>query len=281
VPNIISFYAHLIKILHKENLLSTTHFLVSNDDGIFAPGLETLVKALLTLGRVTIAAPNRERSAASHSLTLEHPIRAKKVPYPLPVQNAYAVSGTPSDCVKLALSHLLPEPPTFVISGMNSGANMCVDVFYSGTVAAACEGIFLGLPAVAFSLASRDPDADFNAACPWIEASMREILRCPPPPGTMFNVNIPGLETSQIKGWRVTRLGKVRYNDTYELRHDPGGKPYYWLKGSLEVLDADPETDIITVREGFVSITPLRPEMTDFSGIPRLNRDFQPTMPVF
>jgi len=261
--------------------VSTIHFLVSNDDGIYAPGLEALVKALLALGRVTIAAPNRERSAASHSLTLEHPIRAHKVAYPLPVQEAFAISGTPSDCVKLALSNLLPAPPTYVISGMNSGANMCVDVFYSGTVAAACEGLFLGIPAVAFSLAGRDPSADFGAAIPWIDASMREVLRHPPPPGTMYNINIPALEPTLIKGWRVTRLGKVRYNDSYELRHDPGGKPYYWLKGSLEVLDPDPATDIIAVREGFISVTPLRPELTDFPGVTRLSTAFQPVAPTF
>lgn len=253
--------------------------LISNDDGVFAEGIETLAKALQPLGHLTVVAPNRERSASSHSLTLEHPLRARKVAFPGDVAEAFAVSGTPSDCVKLAIGRLLPQPPDLVVTGMNCGANMSVDVFYSGTVAAAFEGIFNGIPAIAFSLATRDPNADFSQAIPWIRAFADWAIVHPPPKGAMYNVNIPDRESHLIKGWRLTRLGDVHYRDTYDLRHDPSGKPYYWLAGEPEIRDFNADTDIIAVREGFVSVTPIRAELTDFQLLERLQETFHPEFP--
>ncbi|HOY68644.1 MAG TPA: 5'/3'-nucleotidase SurE [Candidatus Ozemobacteraceae bacterium] len=238
--------------------------LISNDDGIMARGLVALAEALLPLGHIIVVAPNRERSACSHSLTLEQPLRATQVHFPVPVHEAWAVSGTPSDCVKLAIGQLLREPPDIVVSGINKGANMSVDVFYSGTAAAAIEGAFAGFPAFAFSLASYDPAADFSAAARWAKACLTHVMDRGPEKNIMYNINIPALPDPEIKGVRVTRMGHVRYRESYECRRDPIGRPYYWLNGDPEILDQSPECDVVAVREGFVSLTPIRAELTDF-----------------
>ncbi|MBP7632755.1 5'/3'-nucleotidase SurE [Candidatus Ozemobacteraceae bacterium] len=238
--------------------------LISNDDGIMAKGIVALAEALLPLGRVSVAAPNRERSACSHSLTLEHPLRATAVHFPVPVHDAWAISGTPSDCVKLAIGQLLREPPDVVVSGINKGANLSVDVFYSGTAAAAMEGAFAGFPSFAFSLASYDPASDFTCAAKWAAASLKHIMERGPEKNIMYNINMPSLPERDVKGVRITRMGHVRYRESFECRRDPNGKPYYWLCGDPEILDQSPECDIVAVREGYVSITPIRAEMTDF-----------------
>ncbi len=237
--------------------------LLSNDDGIHARGIVALAEALLAYGEVTVVAPNRERSACSHSLTLEHPLRTGHVDFPVPVFRALSVNGTPADCVKLGLSKLLESPPDLVVSGINKGANLTVDVFYSGTVAAAFEGVFSGIPAVAFSLDSFAPDADYGPARSWVRRVLDRILTEGPARGFVYNVNIPDLPETEIKGLKFTRLGKVRYRDSYELRHDPVGRPYYWLSGEPVILDQDPDADIVAVRDGFVSVTPLAGERTD------------------
>lgn len=250
--------------------------LVSNDDGIQARGIIALVQALLPFGEITVVAPNTERSAASHSLTLEHPLRAKPVAFPVPgVHRAYAVNGTPSDCVKLALSSLVDEQPDLVATGINRGANLAVDCFYSGTVAGAYEGLFRGLPSIAFSLASYEELADLSAAQTWIRPVVEKILRSPDLNRTLFNVNFPALPADQIKGIRATRLGRVSYSDTYDRRSDPAGRPYFWLKGELEVLDPDPETDIVTVRHGYISVSPFRAELTDFDALKNTRKLFE------
>jgi len=246
------------------------HILISNDDGIMAKGIVALAEALLPLGHVSVAAPNRERSACSHSLTLEHPLRATPVHFPVPVHNAWAISGTPSDCVKLAVGQLLKESPDVVVSGINKGANMSVDVFYSGTAAAAMEGAFAGFPAFAFSLASYDPNSDFTGAARWARECLKQIMASGPEKGIMYNINVPALPERDIKGLRITRMGHVRYRESFECRRDPNGKPYYWLSGDPEILDQSPECDIVAVREGYVSLTPIRAEMTDFALFERM-----------
>lgn len=255
------------------------HILLSNDDGIFAVGIEALAEAFLPFGKVYVVAPNGERSASSHSLTLEHPLRAKPVAFPVKVEAAFAVSGTPSDCVKLAVSQLLPEIPNLVVTGINAGANTSVDVFYSGTVAAAFEGIFNHIPAIAFSLGIHDPNADFHFAIPWIRKFADWALKNPPPTGVLYNVNIPAIDSALIKGWKLTKLGSVHYKDSYELRHDPNHKPYYWLSGEPEILDTSSENDIIALREGYISVTPIRAELTDFAGLEKIRKSFKPGIP--
>ena len=238
--------------------------LVSNDDGIQARGIAALSEALLPLGEVIVVAPNRERSAASHSLTLEHPLRAALVPFFIPgVKLAFAVNGTPSDCVKLALSSLVKPAPDIVVTGINRGANLAVDVFYSGTVAGAFEGVFQGIPSIAFSLASYEEQADLSGARFWMRRLVERLLQFPAVPNILFNINIPALPPEQIQGIKVTRQGKVRYGDSYDRRDDPHGRPYYWLKGEPEIIDKAPDTDIVAVQSGFISVTPIRAELTD------------------
>jgi len=245
--------------------------LISNDDGIFAKGIITLAEALLSLGKVWVAAPNRERSGASHSLTIECPLRAVPVSFPIAVESAYAVSGTPSDCVKLAICKLLPDLPDVVVTGINRGANMCVDVFYSGTIAAAFEGAFRGIPAIAFSLADYGIDADFSGTAHWVKTCVEEVMKRGPMKGVIYNINFPALPPEKVKGIRITRLGNVQYRDSYEKRVDPGGKPYYWLTGELEILDKGSDCDILAVRDGYISLTPIRAELTDFQAFKHMN----------
>ncbi|MBI3039757.1 5'/3'-nucleotidase SurE [bacterium] len=247
--------------------------LVSNDDGIFSKGILALAEVMSAFGEVFVVAPDQERSASSHSLTLKNPLRAKMVDFPYPVQMAYAVDGTPSDCVKLALSTLFPERPDLVVTGINRGSNLGVDVFYSGTVASAMEAIFEGIPSFAFSLASPSFRADLNPSKIWIKKCIEWALARPALFGVLLNINFPFLPLNEIKGLRLTRLGSVRYQGSYEQRFDPSGHPYFWLKGIVEVLDHSQENDIVAVNDGYVSMTPLRAEMTDFHAIETLKQD--------
>lgn len=245
--------------------------LVSNDDGIQARGIAVLAEALLPFGEVTVVAPNAERSAASHALTLEHPLRAKNVAFPVAgVKKAYAVTGTPADCVKLALSSLLDELPDLVATGINRGANLAVDVFYSGTVAGAFEGHFRGLPSMAFSLASFEETSDLSGARHWIHHIVERLLQTKNRDRILYNINIPALPHDRIKGIKATRLGTVSYSENYDRRSDPAGRPYYWLKGELSVVDPSPETDVVAVRDGYISVSPFRAEITDFEALSAL-----------
>ena len=239
--------------------------MVCNDDGISAHGIIALARALCQIGEVYVVAPDRERSAASHSLTITSPLRAKEVSFPVLVAKAYAVDGTPVDCAKLGLFHLLPAMPDIVVSGINRGGNMCVDVFYSGTVAGAFEGAFQGVPSFAVSLADTRHDADFAPAAKVAVKCVRSVLQEGPQPGVVYNINVPPIPYDEILGIRVTRLGKLGYGELYDQRSDPGGRAYYWLKGTPEVLDHSSDSDIVTVNEGYVSITPLMAELTDFN----------------
>ncbi|MFZ2957855.1 MAG: 5'/3'-nucleotidase SurE [Candidatus Ozemobacteraceae bacterium] len=251
--------------------------LISNDDGIMAHGIISLAGALSPLGEITIVAPDREQSACSSSLSISKPLRATPVDFPVKVQAAWAVDGTPVDCVKLALTRLMPQPPDVVVTGINRGANVAVDIFYSGTVAAAFEGVHKGIPALAVSLDSFDLKADYSATHDYIRMFVEKICSSPTPNAILYNVNFPALPSDQIKGIRVTRTGHIRYADGYERREDPGGKPYYWLHGVMEIVDKNPDTDVVAVRDGWVSLTPLRAELTDFSVQEYIRKQFIPS----
>ncbi|OGK04975.1 MAG: 5'/3'-nucleotidase SurE [Candidatus Riflebacteria bacterium GWC2_50_8] len=238
--------------------------LVCNDDGINAPGLLALAHELCSFGQVTIAAPDVERSAASNSLTLAHPLRVREVSFPAPVERAYAISGTPADCAKIALSTLLPEKPDLVVSGINCGPNMCVDIFYSGTVAAAFEGAFRGILSVSVSLDTYSSQDDFSVAACWALRCIRLLVDKKVEPARVYNVNVPCIAETEIKGIKVTRTGKIDYREEYDHRRDPYGRSYYWIKGNPEIVDNSPECDIVAVKAGYVSLTPLQPDMTDF-----------------
>ncbi len=241
------------------------NILLCNDDGIQASGIISMAKQLSKIGKVTVAAPDSERSAASNSLTLSSPLRVQKTDFPAEVENAYAISGMPADCAKIALSTLLETKPDIVVSGINRGPNMCVDVFYSGTVAAAFEGAFKGILAFSVSLDSFDSGADFDLAAERAAKTIKKLFDQKVPTGHVYNINLPNIPADELKGTKITRQGKVDYREKYIRREDPYGKPYYWIQGNPEIVDEDDDCDIVAVKKGFISITPLKITLTDFS----------------
>ncbi len=238
--------------------------LCSNDDGILAHGLACLERAAGPLGDVYVVAPDREQSATSHSLTLHHPLR--------PVQlgeRRWQVDGTPTDCVMLAIEALLPARPDFVLSGINHGPNMGEDVLYSGTVAAAMEGLALGVPSIAVSYAGRLMRADESPLDDQVEtlAKLLAHLTSLPgfPPHTLFNVNLPPIPSAAVKGVRLTRLGRRTFSDSIAKMKDPWGRPIFWIGGGSVTWSAEEGTDISAVREGYISVTPLHLDITSHS----------------
>lgn len=243
--------------------------LVTNDDGILAPGIQAMALALATAHEVTVVAPDRERSATGHALTLHKPLRVEDVNLGGQIRAAYAVNGTPSDCVKLAYGTLLPEPPDLVFSGINRGPNLGTDVIYSGTVSGALEGTLLGINSVAFSLATYS-DAGYEAAADFALVMARMLAENPLPPKVLLNVNYPPVAPAHAKEVRITRLGDRRYCDVFEARVDPRGKTYYWLAGEVVEVDEDPDTDARAIRDHSISVTPIHYDMTYGTMIPEI-----------
>lgn len=236
--------------------------LVCNDDGINARGLIALATELAKIGEVTVVAPDTERSAASNSITLSHPLRVKECIMPESGCRGFAVSGTPADCAKIAIANLLPEKPDLLVSGVNRGPNMCVDVFYSGTVAAAFEGASKGVHSMAVSLDSFNADADYSHAAKWAGICAKKLSASALPTDVVYNVNVPDLSFGQIKGVKITRTGRVDYQEIYDQRVDPNGKTYYWIQGNLVIVDHSEDCDIVAVKAGFVSMTPLKTDLS-------------------
>ncbi len=233
--------------------------LLSNDDGYAAPGLAALAESLSAIGRVVVVAPERDRSAASNSLTLARPIRAEKA------ENGYIrVDGTPTDCVHLAITGLLDDEPDMVVAGINAGANMGDDVLYSGTVAAATEGRFLGLPAMAISMNSHHPKHFATGARVALEMVER-LCKDPLSPDLILNVNVPDLPYEALKGYQSTRLGNRHKAEPVIKDSDPRGRTIYWVGPPGAEQDAGPGTDFYAVREEYVSVTPLQVDLTRHS----------------
>ena len=237
--------------------------LCTNDDGILAHGLACLIRAAEPLGEVTVVAPDREQSATSHSLTLHHPLR------PLPRgTRRFQVDGTPTDCVMLAVEALMPDRPDFVLSGINHGQNMGEDVLYSGTVAAAMEGLALGIPSIAISFAGGDLRADVSMLDDQIEVLtplLRHLTALPSfPRETLLNVNLPPLPASEIKGVRLTRLGRRVYSDSLKPMRDPWGRDIFWIGGGSISWQGLEDSDFRAIQEGYVSVTPLHLDLTHF-----------------
>ena len=229
--------------------------LLVNDDGIDAVGIRSLVGALSKAHTVWIAAPDRQRSAAGMSMTLEQPLRAdlRRIDG---AALAYAVDGTPVDCARLGLGNLVPEQPDLVISGINHGPNLGSDTLYSGTCGAAQQAAVLGVQAIAMSLDKRDP-VHFETAVAVTERMIDLAGRRPLPFGMFWNVNVPDLPQEEIKGYRVTGLAMVHYNGVYHRREDPLGRPYYWVPRGKLPCEADEDTDYAWLRKGYVTVTPM------------------------
>lgn len=230
--------------------------LLSNDDGYQAPGLRALAAELSHIAEIVVVAPERDRSGASNSLTLDLPIRAHTEP-----DGVIRVDGTPTDCVHLAITGLLDEEPDMVIAGINNGANMGDDVLYSGTVAAATEGRFLGLPAIAVSMSSHGP-RHFATGARVAREMVERLQRDPLPADTILNVNVPDLPYDELKGFRATRLGHRHKAEAVVKSRDPRGRTIYWVGPAGAEADAGPGTDFHAVREGYVSVTPLQVDLT-------------------
>jgi 5'-nucleotidase len=254
--------------------------LISNDDGVYAKGIRTLANTMAEAGHdVSVVCPDRERSATGHGLTLHQPIRAEIIESVFhPAIKAWACDGTPSDCVKLALWALLDSPPELVLSGINQGANLGTEILYSGTVSAAMEGLIEGIPSVAFSLTSYSSQ-NFETAANFAKILVEQLRNKSIPDSILLNVNIPAVESSQIKGVKFTRQGVRRYVDVFDKRIDPRGKTYYWLTGEI-LEDVEPPVnfnlsenipiDVRVIRDNYISITPLHYNLTYPNGLKHL-----------
>ncbi len=242
---------------------STVRILVANDDGIHSKGIHVLAEALRELGEVYVVAPDRERNAAGHSLTLHKPLRVHEFS-----EKTYAINGTPTDCINLGL-RLMKHRPSLVISGINQGENLGDDVTYSGTVSAAMEGTLLGFPAFAISMVG-DPPYHFETAAAFAQRLAKRILLHGLPSGVLLNVNVPNLSPEGIQGVRVTRLGQRKYKDVIVEKVDPRGRKYYWIAGSRIIFDGEKDTDFKAIQSRCISITPLKLDLTDRQSLKKL-----------
>lgn len=237
------------------------NILLTNDDGYFAPGLQALYEALSqdTAYQISIVAPETQKSASGHSITLSEPLFITRHPL-IQGLTGYAVRGNPADCVKLAIQGEIIPRPDLVISGINNGPNLGTDVFYSGTVSAAMEGVLLGIPALAVSLASFSM-TNYEPAARFIAKNLE--LFAVPEKG-LLNINIPPIPEKEWKGVRVTKLGKAVYEDVFDYRKAPHGKEYFWQAGTMAA-EKDPDTDLFAIQEGYVTLTPMHCDLTDYA----------------
>jgi len=236
------------------------NILLSNDDGILARGLAVLGEVCAGLGRVTVVAPDREQSGTSHSLTLHRPLHATRR-----ADGTFQVDGTPTDCVLLALGMLMPEQPDFVISGINHGQNMGEDVFYSGTVAAAMEGLVAGIPSIAISYAGSDLDL-LATHTEGLQGLLRHITAVRDfPKETLLNINLPGIPGDQVKGIKVTHLASRVFSEEIALMKDPWGKEIYWIGGGRITWTGGAESDFRATSGGYISVTPIHMDMTNYN----------------
>lgn len=248
--------------------------LLTNDDSIYAKGLAILWSSLSEIAEVTVVAPDRERSATGHGITVDQPLRAEKVS--LFNGTAWAVNGTPADCVKLGVNCLLKTKPDLVVAGINRGPNLGIDVLYSGTVSGALEGLILGIPAIAVSVADYDHPI-YNYASYFTKQLAPKVLTTPFCSDTLFNVNIPSLPAEEIKGVQITKLGNRKYLNSIDVRKDPRGRLYYWLGGEVVDQDDDPDTDVAAVHAKMVSLTPIHINLTNYQAMEALKDLFDLT----
>lgn len=239
------------------------NILISNDDGIDSPGIHCLAEHLKDIGHVTVVAPHRERSTAGHSLTLHKPLRCTEVK-----TNFFAVTGTPADCIYMALKKILKSKPDIIVSGINRGANLGNDVYYSGTVAAAREGAYCGIKALALSLvidhSKDDKSVHFETAAAFAKSFVPQMMSHKFSRDHVINVNVPNVPAAQVKGSKLSKLGERHYQDIVTLGLDPRGRPYYWVGGNYQGFENIPGSDCVHVDQGYISITPLKIDSTDY-----------------
>lgn len=245
------------------------NILVTNDDGIDSPGILALANRLKEIGNVIVVAPDRQQSAVGHSLTVANPLRVTPFRRDGSVFG-YAINGTPSDCVKLAVSAILKEKPDMVVSGINHGQNTAINVLYSGTVSAATEGMLLGIPSMAVSLCSHSYEADMTGAADWALKIAKRLFELKLPNDTVLNVNVPNISADKIKGCKVVRLSDAIWDDYYERRLDPYKREYFWFAGDYKLAEGDIDTDDSAIVEGYVALTPIHFKFTNTSFLKKM-----------
>jgi len=246
--------------------------LVTNDDGITAPGIQTLVSVMKTLGDVVVIAPDKPQSGMGHAITINSTLRIHKSHFHN-VQEEYSCTGTPVDCVKLAVNKILKRKPDLVVSGINHGSNMSINVIYSGTMSAAVEGAIEDIPAIGFSLCDHSIEADFTASAHFTQLITKAVLKHGLPKGTCLNVNIPATSLEAIKGIKICRQAKANWIEELDERKDPSGKPYFWLTGKFQNFEESAkDTDVWALDNFYVSVVPVHFDMTAHSAIDTLSK---------
>jgi len=245
------------------------HILITNDDGIHAPGLQLLYREVRQLGKATIIAPVHDNSAASHSLTMNRPLRVREID-----ENVYTVNGTPTDCITIGIGKILPHKPDLVISGINPGPNLGDDVSYSGTVSAAIEATMLGIPAIAVSLAADSEPLHYETAANFIIRLSLTILEKGLPRDTLLNINVPNINSDNIAGVAFTRRGRRLYEDAITETYDPWGRKHYWIGGGTPSFDAGEDTDSAAISVNKISITPMHLDPTNYEALKLLQKEW-------
>jgi 5'-nucleotidase len=245
------------------------HILLTNDDGIHAPGLKMLFQQNRNLGKTVIIAPEHDNSAASHSLTMNRPLRVREI-----AENIYTINGTPTDCVTIGIGKILPQKPDLVISGINPGPNLGDDVSYSGTVSAAIESTMLGIPSIAVSLAAESEPLHFETAAAFVVRLAKIILEQGLPRDTLLNVNVPNTTLEMIGGVAFTRRGRRLYDDAIKETYDPWGRKHYWIGGGTPSFDAGEDTDSAAISVNKISITPMHLDPTNYEALSLLQNEW-------
>ncbi len=245
--------------------------LVTNDDGISAPGIRTLIEVMKDLGDVVVVAPDSPQSGMGHAITINSTLHLERVVIDSGKQPEYSCSGTPADCVKLAVNEILDRRPDLCVSGINHGSNSSINVIYSGTMSAALEAGIEGIPAIGFSLLNYNYNADFKASKPFVKQIVKNVLKNGLPKDVVLNVNIPNLKRSQIKGVKICRQARANWEEEFDKRKTPQGKDYYWLTGKFVNLDKGEDTDEWALENGYVSVVPVQFDLTAHHCIQQLN----------
>ncbi len=246
--------------------------LVTNDDSIVAPGIRALIDVMKTIGEVVVVAPNKPQSAMGHAITINDTLHLDKVSLDKDLDLEYSCSGTPVDCVKMAVHEILKRKPDLCVSGINHGSNSSINVIYSGTMSAAMEAGIEGIPAIGFSLLDYKWDANFEPAKPFIKKITEKVLSDGLPKDVILNVNIPNLEAEQIKGIKIARQAKAQWIEEFDKRTNPMGKDYYWLSGEFVNQDEGEDTDEWALANGYISVVPVQFDLTAHTAISTLKK---------
>ncbi len=245
--------------------------LVTNDDGVDAPGLKSLIKSLNKIGKLVVVSPEEPQSGMGHAITMKTPIRYKKL-HASPEIDIYSCNGTPVDCVKISADKIITEKPDLLLSGINHGVNSSINVIYSGTMAAAIEGAMLNIPSAGFSLCDYSADADFSATGKYVRVIAENIIKYGLPDGVCLNVNIPAVKSREIKGMKICRQANGYWDEGYEEEIGPAKKKYYWIRGTFIYTDKGKDTDVWALSNNYVSVVPIQLDLTSYNTLEKLKK---------